>query len=139
MRKRGVVKSYRTKNGCGFIKDEGGDVFVHVSNILDNDGDPADILIPGEHVEYEISPRKRGPAALRVQRLKPPLLRERSGVIQKIFSDRGYGFIKSNGGDVFFHFADVMFDSISIGLEVEYYQAQIDGRPRAFRVRRPNG
>jgi len=141
MRKVGTVKNYRSRNGCGFIKDAGGgpDVFVHVSNIMDNDGDPADILLPGEVVEYEVFQSSKGPAALRIERKNPLVLQRVSGVVKKVFEHKGYGFIESRGNDVFFNYADVLFDDIVRGLSVTYLQAEIQGKQRAFRVRKTYG
>ena len=137
MKFHGVVKSYRSRNGCGFISREGmTDVFVHVSNILDNDGDPADILIPGESVEYELVQGRRGPAALRVRRLNPLRLHPQKGKVKRLFNDKGYGFIESSEGDVFFHVADVLTRDVVPGDLVEYLSTLVKGKPRAFRVRR---
>jgi CspA family cold shock protein len=53
--------------------------------------------------------------------------------------DRGYGFIKSEEEDLFFHRSDtegVEFDSLSEGQEVEFEKGQgRDGRPKAVKVR----
>lgn len=143
----GKVKSFKTKNGCGFIhkssQDPSGyipgtpeDVFVHVSNILENDGDPSDILIPGELVEYDLYDFRRGPSALRVKRLTPLILPIQTGFITKKFDNLGYGFVGSTKGDVFFHFADVMYDDFTIGDEVSYLFAVIENKQRALRIRR---
>jgi len=143
----GKVKSFKTKNGSGFIhkssQDTSGyiqtldaDVFVHVSNILENEGDPSDILIPGELVEYDLHDFRRGPSALRVRRLNPLTLPTQIGLITKKFDNLGYGFVGSTKGDVFFHFADVMYDDFTIGDEVSYLLAVIENKQRALRVRR---
>jgi cold shock protein len=45
------------------------------------------------------------------------------GVIKKIVSDRGFGFISADRGDVFFHVTscvDVRFDDLQVGQTVEY-------------------
>ncbi len=45
------------------------------------------------------------------------------GVIKKIVSDRGFGFISGEGGDVFFHHSSVTgstFDDLQDGQAVEY-------------------
>ncbi len=45
------------------------------------------------------------------------------GVIKKIVSDRGFGFISADGGDIFFHHSvvkDVSFDDLQEGQSVEY-------------------
>jgi CspA family cold shock protein len=54
--------------------------------------------------------------------------------------DRGFGFIKAEGGgDLFFHSNDVEgveFNSLSEGQEVEFEKGQgRDGRPRAANVK----
>jgi len=136
MSKTGTVKSFRTRNGCGFITSDAGDVFVHFTNILENEGSPSDILIPGEAVEYEEFESRRGPAALRVKRLSPAILHPRTGRVNRLFESRGFGFIDSPEGDVFFHYADTLFEGPRIGEWVEYLFAQIAGRNRALKVRR---
>ena len=45
------------------------------------------------------------------------------GVIKKLVSDRGFGFISAAGGDVFFHHSavvDTSFDELQEGQTVEY-------------------
>jgi len=45
------------------------------------------------------------------------------GVIKKLVSDRGFGFISATGGDVFFHHSMVVetsFDDLQEGQTVEY-------------------
>jgi cold shock protein len=45
------------------------------------------------------------------------------GTVKKIVSDRGFGFISANGGDVFFHHsvvADNKFDELKEGQAVTY-------------------
>ena len=45
------------------------------------------------------------------------------GVIKKLVSDRGFGFISGERQDVFFHHSSVVdggFDSLQIGQSVEY-------------------
>jgi CspA family cold shock protein len=66
------------------------------------------------------------------------------GVIKKIVSERGFGFISAERGDVFFHcstVADSAFDDLQVGQSVEYDLEQGDGArrgdkgPRAATVR----
>lgn len=137
MDQTGIVKSFLSRDGYGYIFSRDGDVFVHVSNILENSGNPADILIPGEHVEYEIIRTKRGATALRVRRLSPPRLPRQIGRVKRIFEHKGYGFIESAEGDVFFSYTDLMFDEPRLGENVKYYLARVRGKTRAVRVRRP--
>ncbi len=45
------------------------------------------------------------------------------GVIKKIVTDRGFGFISGERGDVFFHVSsceDVSFDDLQVGQAVHY-------------------
>jgi CspA family cold shock protein len=135
--KVGKVKAFKTKNGCGFIIDAAGgkDVFVHVSSILENAGDPSDILVPGEEVEYEVFDSRRGPAARNVRRLHPQVLIEFTGRVKKYLSNEGYGFIGSEEQDVFFHCTDLLSPSVAVGEEVTYLKAIVQGKPRAVRVR----
>ena len=132
----GTVKSFRTSCGCGFITSPEGDVFVHFSNILENVGVPTDILVPGELVHYELISARRGRAAVRVQRLAPVQCIEKTGLVNRIFEPKGFGFIESPDGDVFFHCADVLFEGIQIGDSVQYLLANTDDNQRALKIKR---
>ena len=65
------------------------------------------------------------------------------GVIKKIVSDRGFGFIAGHPEDVFFHHSSVIeqsFDDLKEGQTVEYEIAEDDSRrkgkgPRAASVK----
>ena len=69
------------------------------------------------------------------------------GTIKKIVSDRGFGFISAEGGDIFFHHSAVVegrFDDLHEGQAVEYEvegdEARQGGRhaakgPRAVSVK----
>lgn len=65
------------------------------------------------------------------------------GVIKKIVSDRGFGFLSGErGGDVFFHHSSVAeegFDNLQEGQAVEYEVEEDGGRggkgPRASSVK----
>lgn len=56
-----------------------------------------------------------------------------SGIIKKYFSDKGYGFISSEGKDIFFHISKVSDkDSIAEGKQVEFnLTRERDGRESA--------
>ena len=59
------------------------------------------------------------------------------GTIKKL-AEKGFGFIASNGGDVFFHMSalqDIQFESLEIGQKVEYEIGQGPKGPRAENVR----
>ena len=64
------------------------------------------------------------------------------GVIKKIVTDRGFGFISEEGGDVFFHCSVVgegVFDELKEGQPVEYELAEVSSPrgkgPRAVSVK----
>lgn len=59
------------------------------------------------------------------------------GTIRKL-AEKGFGFISSDGGDVFFHMsclADVQFEELSVGQKVEYEIGEGPKGPRAENVR----
>ena len=59
------------------------------------------------------------------------------GTIKKL-AEKGFGFIASNGGDVFFHMSslqEVQFEQLEIGQKVEYEIGQGPNGPRAENVR----
>ena len=60
------------------------------------------------------------------------------GAIKKLISDKGFGFIEGERGDVFFHHSAVeggAFESLQIGDAVEYEEGQGPKGPRAESVR----
>jgi CspA family cold shock protein len=63
-RESGVVKWFNNSKGYGFIqRDNGGDVFVHYSNIL---GVGFRSLDEGQRVEFEVVEGEKGPQAQNV-------------------------------------------------------------------------
>ena len=60
------------------------------------------------------------------------------GTIKKL-ADKGFGFIKGDGGDIFFHHTcleeGVQFDDLQEGQNVEYVEGQGPKGPRAEQVR----
>jgi len=60
------------------------------------------------------------------------------GTIKKLVSDRGFGFIKGDSDELFFHSSEVeggMFDSLQEGQTVEYEVGQGKKGPCATGVR----
>ena len=60
------------------------------------------------------------------------------GVIKKLISDKGFGFIKGERGELFFHHSAVegaSFEELQEGQSVEYVEGQGPKGPRAERVR----
>ncbi len=60
------------------------------------------------------------------------------GTIKKLVSDRGFGFIKTKGDDLFFHNSEVQgggFDSLREGQTVDYQEGQGKQGPCATSVK----
>ncbi len=60
------------------------------------------------------------------------------GTIKKLIPDRGFGFIKTDTGDLFFHMSalqEVSIEELSEGQTVEYEEGQGPKGPRAESVR----
>jgi CspA family cold shock protein len=63
----GTVKWFNDSKGFGFInQDDGGDIFVHYSEIQDQGFKS---LAEGQRVEFEVVQGKKGPAAANVRKL----------------------------------------------------------------------
>lgn len=63
----GTVKWFSAEKGYGFIqREEGGDVFVHYSEIV---GDGFKTLEEGDRVTFEVTQGAKGPQAIRVQKI----------------------------------------------------------------------
>ena len=61
---QGRVKWFNKRKGFGFIEDSAGpDVFLHFSQITNDDGSHID---PGDTVQYETVPGEKGPKAVKV-------------------------------------------------------------------------
>ena len=60
------------------------------------------------------------------------------GTIKKLISDKGFGFIQGDRGELFFHHSAVegsAFDSLQEGQSVEFEEGQGPKGPRAENVR----
>lgn len=60
------------------------------------------------------------------------------GTIKKLVSDKGFGFIEGEGGELFFHHSSVegeSFESLREGQAVEYTEGRGPKGPRAEAVR----
>ena len=59
------------------------------------------------------------------------------GTIKKLVSDKGFGFIQGDRGDMFFHHSAVRgttFEALNVGQVVEYEEGQGPKGPRAESV-----
>lgn len=60
------------------------------------------------------------------------------GTIKKLISDKGFGFIEGEGGDIFFHrtaLIDVTIEELREGQTVEYEEGRGPKGPRAENVK----
>ena len=60
------------------------------------------------------------------------------GTIKKIVGDKGFGFIKAEKGDYFFHSTSVegaAFEELKVGQAVEFVEGQGPKGPRADQVK----
>ena len=64
------------------------------------------------------------------------------GKIKRLVSDRGFGFVEGERGDIFFHHSDVVgvsFDDLREGQVLEYEVGSGPKGPRAANVRLAEG
>ena len=60
------------------------------------------------------------------------------GTIKKVLTDKGFGFIEGDGGDIFFHHSSVegtAIEALQIGQAVTYEEGRGPKGPRAENVR----
>jgi len=60
------------------------------------------------------------------------------GTIKKLLTDKGFGFIEGERGDIFFHHSAVegtTIEALSVGQQVEYEEGRGPKGPRAENVR----
>ena len=64
---KGTVKWFNESKGLGFLaKEDGGDVFVHFSEI---EGEGFKTLVEGDAVEFEVVDSPKGPKAAHVKKI----------------------------------------------------------------------
>lgn len=66
--------------------------------------------------------------------------KRKSGKLKKFFSDKGYGFIQSQKGDIFFHMSDsedLDINSLREGITLSYEESKDarSGKTKAANVR----
>ena len=60
------------------------------------------------------------------------------GTVKKLLTDKGFGFIEGERGDIFFHHSALegaTIETLSIGQQVEYEEGRGPKGPRAENVR----
>ncbi|MBO9556270.1 cold shock domain-containing protein [Cellulomonas sp.] len=105
---QGTVRWFDAERGFGFIAlgDDAEDLFVHVSEIVDDDGPR--LLREGQEVEFEIGEGDRGPQARRVRVTGGHVSDAALGMLGTVSwyePAKGYGFLTPDGGgaEIFVH------------------------------------
>ena len=60
------------------------------------------------------------------------------GTVKKLLTDKGFGFIEGERGDIFFHHSaleETSIEALSVGQQVEYEEGRGPKGPRAENVR----
>ena len=94
--------------------------------------------IHGEQVEVDITFEDveggSAPRANKVIRLKTPLIM--AGVVEVYYGTRGYGFIKSDTGQIFLHRSEMLDGKVPVqGQQVIFCVGTKEGKPRACYVK----
>lgn len=143
---QGTVSWFDDERGFGFLLPDGGgaDVFVHVSE-LTNGG----TLVPGQPVQFEVIPGKRGPQARQVFALsgggapRPVVEKRPQGTMSWFNADKGFGFLVPDDGlgEVFVHVSQIAEDGAFIdeGARVEFDLVEGERGRQARAVRRIGG
>ena len=138
----GVVTRWLSEKMYGFIKTDGehGDVFAHHRNILGSEQNSRGELIEGQEVWCDVVPDQKsnkmsavaifGPGArlLGSGRAADGRL---NGRVVKWHADKGYGFIRTDEGDLFCHTKNINGGSLVEGAEVS---AEMSISPQGKRV-----
>lgn len=133
----GTVLWFDPDKGFGFIKpdDEGEDVFVHLSSLVD-----ASFLDEGQKVEFALAEGPRGPQAERVRGIADPADADAlvfTGTVHWFDQEKGFGFLTPD--DVFVHFSAISggtgFRTLDEGQKVEFVVSAGPRGPQAEKVR----
>jgi cold shock protein len=134
---QGIVRWFDPERGFGFIAvgDEAEDLFVHASEIVDDDG--ARLLREGQVVEFQVGEGDRGPQARRVHVTGDRAADAPVGVLGTVAwyePGKGYGFITPDGGgpEIFVHSSAIVGGGvIADGQRVAFLIVEGDKGPQA--------
>ncbi|WP_336707122.1 cold-shock protein [Oerskovia sp. USHLN155] len=134
---QGTVRWFDADRGFGFIDlgNEAEDLFVHASEILDDDGPR--VLREGQTVEFEVGEGDRGPQARRVRVTGDRAADAPLGVLGTVNwyePTKGYGFVTPDGGrgEIFVHSTAIVGGGvISEGQRVAFLVVDGEKGPQA--------
>lgn len=134
---QGTVRWFDADRGFGFIDlgNEAEDLFVHASEILDDDGPR--VLREGQTVEFEVGEGDRGPQARRVRVTGDRAADAPLGVLGTVSwyePTKGYGFVTPDGGrgEIFVHSSAIVGGGvISEGQRVAFLVVDGEKGPQA--------
>ncbi|MBD7952306.1 cold-shock protein [Oerskovia rustica] len=134
---QGTVRWFDADRGFGFIDlgNEAEDLFVHASEILDDDGPR--VLREGQTVEFELGEGDRGPQARRVRVTGDRAVDAPLGVLGTVNwyePTKGYGFVTPDGGrgEIFVHSSAIVGGGvISEGQRVAFLVVDGEKGPQA--------
>ncbi len=137
---QGTVRWFDAERGFGFVALEGDaeDLFVHVSEIVDDDGPR--LLREGQEVEFEVGQGDRGPQARRVRVTGDHAAGAALGVLGTVAwyePGKGYGFVTPDGGgaEIFVHSSAIVGGGVvSEGQRVAFLVVDGEKGPQADHV-----
>lgn len=133
----GIVFKYLPDLFYGFLSLDGGETVFFYIDAFDSGGyQEFPPPIAGERVRVEVYPEtdKKHRRAKKVIRIGEPTLHK--GIIRKFNPKKGFGFIRWEEGECFFHRSDVVDFAPTIGTEVSFFVGKKRGKPRACHVNR---
>ncbi|SDJ18056.1 cold shock protein (beta-ribbon, CspA family), partial [Actinokineospora alba] len=137
---QGTVRWFDADRGFGFLAPEDGspDVFVHVSEIVEDGG--AKMLREGQAVVFEVGENDRGPQALSVRVTADAATGSAVGLLGTVNwyePGKGYGFASPDGGgaDIFVHSSAIVTGGVvTEGQRVAFLIVEGERGPQAGHV-----
>ncbi len=136
----GIVRWFDAERGFGFLDlgDQGEDLFVHVSEVVNEGG--SGLLREGQVVQFEVGESDRGPQARRVRVTSDRAADAPVGVLGTVSwyePGKGYGFLTPDGGgaEIFVHGSAIVVGGvISQGQRVAFLVVDGEKGPQAEHV-----